>query len=292
MPRLSIGLPVHNGERYLKHSVESILSQSFTDFELIISDNASTDSTPGICLAYAAADPRVRYYRNGTNLGASYNFNRVFQLASGEYFKWISYDDICEKDFLRRCIEVLDRDPSCVLCYPKTVLIDERGEKIRNYEDNLELRENAPHKRLGHFVTKIRLANPVFGVIRAGALAKTRLLGKYFGADYILLIELALQGKFHEVKEDLFLRRDHERNSRRLPKKELADWWDSSNGGAYHHIENRHISEQFRAIRRSELGWREKGLCYLQICRWVWRRFRAKGGKYKAHLKDKLTHAF
>ena len=86
--RVSIGLPVYNGEKYLEQALISILSQTYTDFELIISDNASTDRTQAICREYAAKDPRIRYYCNEENLGAAPNHNRVFELASGEYFKW------------------------------------------------------------------------------------------------------------------------------------------------------------------------------------------------------------
>jgi len=128
LPRMSIGLPVFNGGRFLKDTVDSVLAQTFDDFELIISDNASTDDTEEIARAYAARDQRVRYFRNEANLGAAKNFNRVFELARGEYFKWTAHDDICAPSFLLRCIEVLDRDPSVTLCYTRQIDIDEQGQ--------------------------------------------------------------------------------------------------------------------------------------------------------------------
>ena len=109
MPRVSIGLTVFNSERYLDESIQSLLSQTFQDFELIISDNASTDRTKDIALTYAARDHRVRYVRNRMNIGVAGNFNQVFRLSSGEFFKWAAYDDLCAPDFLFRCVEVLDR---------------------------------------------------------------------------------------------------------------------------------------------------------------------------------------
>src|SRR5512141_2931759 len=119
-PRISIGLPVYNGEKYLELTIKSILAQSFTDFELIIADNASTDRTQEICQIYAARDRRIRYLRNEQNLGAAPNHNRVFQLSSGEYFKWSGYDDLIKPDFLAKCIDILDRNPSVAICMPKT----------------------------------------------------------------------------------------------------------------------------------------------------------------------------
>jgi glycosyltransferase involved in cell wall biosynthesis len=275
-PRISIGLPVYNAEKYLRHALDGILSQTFTDFELIICDNASTDSTARICASYAASDSRVRFYRNDRNLGAAENFNKVFRLARADYFKWIAYDDICMPTFLDKCLAVLERHPEVALCYPKTMLIDAEGSEIMKYEDRLHMMHAAPHDRLRHFLTKVNLANAVFGVIRTSVLRQTGLLGKYFGADYILLMEICLRGKFFEIPEHLFLRRDHER-------------WDSSRKTVYKYIQSRLVSEQFLAINRSGLGWYEKGLCFAQIGRWILRQWRAKGGRYKANLKGKVS---
>jgi glycosyltransferase involved in cell wall biosynthesis len=116
-PRVSIGLPVYNGERFLKDALDSILSQTYRDFELIISDNASSDHTEEICRRYAARDERVRYYRYDNNVGAARNFNRVFQLSRGEYFKWAAHDDICSPGFLQRCVKILDSDTAVVVCF-------------------------------------------------------------------------------------------------------------------------------------------------------------------------------
>src|SRR5215467_16020251 len=132
-PLLSIGLFVYNGERYLEQTVESILNQTFTDFELIISDNASTDRTYEISQAYARRDPRIRYYRSEKNMGAGWNVRRVYELGTGKYFKQAAADDLLEPDFLRLCVEALENDPSRVLAYPKTKVVDENGKFIENY---------------------------------------------------------------------------------------------------------------------------------------------------------------
>jgi glycosyltransferase involved in cell wall biosynthesis len=113
--RLSIGLPVFNGEQLIEQALDSLLAQTFQDFQLIISDNASTDRTPEICKDYQARDSRVHYTCMDKNYGAARNFNRVFELASGQYFKWAAHDDIIEPTFLQQCIDVLDQNPSCAI---------------------------------------------------------------------------------------------------------------------------------------------------------------------------------
>ena len=95
-PKISIGMPVYNGENYLAQALRAILSQTFTDFELIISDNASTDATQRICETFAAEDSRVRYFRNSRNIGIEPNFNAAFEPARGKYFMWTAHDDLLE----------------------------------------------------------------------------------------------------------------------------------------------------------------------------------------------------
>src|SRR5262249_36899823 len=146
-PRVSIGMPVYHGEPFLKEALDSILAQTYSDFELIISDNASTDRTQEICTAYAAKDKRIQYSRNDKNLGAAKNYNRVFELSSGEYFKWAAHDDICAPDFLVRCITVLDQDPSVVLCYPREIGIDEQGKFLGNRPYKLDTSLTKPSER-------------------------------------------------------------------------------------------------------------------------------------------------
>lgn len=128
--QVSVGMPVYNGERYIAQSIESILSQTFQAFELIISDNASTDATEQICREYAAKDPRVRYYRSDRNHGASWNHNRVVELARGEYFRWQCHDDYCGPTLLEKCLPVVHNDPSVVLCYPQFVRVNGQGRRL------------------------------------------------------------------------------------------------------------------------------------------------------------------
>lgn len=98
-PKVSVGLPVYNGEKYLPQAIKSLLAQTFAEFELIICDNASTDRTQEISRTFTKRDQRIRYHRNPNNLGAAANFNLSFRLSSGEYFKWAA-DDLCAPEFL------------------------------------------------------------------------------------------------------------------------------------------------------------------------------------------------
>ena len=124
MPRVSIGVPVYNGERFIRQSVESLLAQTYGDFELVITDNASKDGTEEVCRELVKKDKRVRYVRNDKNLGGPGNFRRVFALCSGEFHKWSTADDYWDPTVIEKCVAVLDREPDVVLCYPKSNLVD------------------------------------------------------------------------------------------------------------------------------------------------------------------------
>ncbi len=210
VPPVTIGLPVYNSERYLKQSIDSLLSQTYSHFVLVISDNASTDHTADICQAYAASDSRVQYFRNEANIGNPRNFNRVFALTKTKYLKWSTGDDFWAPTFLERALEVMESDPSIALCYPKAWLVDASGGNARPYDDVLHLLENDPATRFRRLIASIRLAHQHLGVIRMDCLRRTHLLRVHVASDINLLAELSLYGKFYELPERLFYRRFHE----------------------------------------------------------------------------------
>lgn len=109
-PKVSIGMPVYNGEKYIREALDSLLAQTFTDFELIISDNASTDGTEAICREYVARDLRIRYVRQSENRGAAANFQFVLDESRGDYFMWAAADDSWLPTFLTESVGVLDTD--------------------------------------------------------------------------------------------------------------------------------------------------------------------------------------
>lgn len=284
-PAVSIGLPVYNGEDFLESSVDSILSQTFTDFELIICDNASTDRTPEICRKYAAKDPRVHYYRNKTNLGAPRNYNKTVKLSRGKYFKWAAADDVHEPEYLKRCVEVLDNDPSVVLCHSKSKRIGEKGELLGVYEHNMRMDSPKIQERFGDMISIMtNICWPIFGLMRKEILERTPLHGDYRGADANLLAEMSLYGRLYEIPEYLFLRRDHSHAYTKMfcaDKKFKANkglneqkaWWSSDSWLNYTNFKN--YLEFLNSVNRAPLKFSERMLCYGAIIKW----FRKEGWK-------------
>jgi glycosyltransferase involved in cell wall biosynthesis len=276
--RVSIGLPVSNGEKYLKAALDSFLVQTFPHFEVIISDNASTDRTKEICLAYQAKDSRFRYFRNEKNIGSSRNYNRVFMLSSGEYFKWAANDDVIAPQFLDKCVRVLDQDPSIALCCSKAHCIDENGQLISNkdYEMsrmlNINISSRKANVRFGALLSLLYPMSPIFGIIRKSALEKTSLMTDYIGSDRNLLAEIGLAGRIYEIPEYLFFYRIHSQSYTDIspwwePDCEvLSAWW--SPGNTQRIIFAYNILEYFRSVRRIPLSCSEKLLCYAQIAHW------------------------
>ena len=213
VPRVSIAVPAYNCERYIAQSIESLLGQSFGDFELVISDNASTDGTEGICRRYAASDRRVRYVRRSENIGGPGNFRHVFSLCSGLYHKWSTADDYWHPEFLKEAVAVLDARPDVVLCYPKTRLINADGSPIEDYDDNLEISSDSPRERMRELYRRIGLCNAHLGLLRRDAMLKTRLIAGHLASDIDFLAEMALQGKFHVLPDIRFFRRFHPTSS-------------------------------------------------------------------------------
>jgi glycosyltransferase involved in cell wall biosynthesis len=272
-------MPVFNGEKYLKEALDSILTQTYSDFELVISDNASTDHTQQICRAYVAKDSRIRYYRNEKNLGVSKNYNRVFELSSGEYFKWANHDDVHAPEYLQKCVSVLDQDPSVVLCHSKTNRIDENGNVVGNYDHRTLWRIGSwkPHERFGDLISMRNPCWSMLGVGRASSFRKTALLGSYIGADRNLLAEIGLIGRIIEIPDHLFFRRDHpEAYTRRFCEEKFAisvdkfaeqlAYWRQRDWTSFPNWKD--CAEFFRSVYRASLKWDERLLCYDQIFRW------------------------
>lgn len=275
IPRVSIGLPVYNGEPYLVGALADIAAQTFTDYELIICDNASTDRTGQICQDLAASDRRVRYVRHERNMGVNRNFNRSFELARAPYFHWAASDDRCAPELLQLLIAVLDQRPEVILCYPRTREIDAQGRFIRDYADGLTLEQPEPHRRFAACLWKIYMCNPNFGLYRANALRKTALFENYSNSDVVLLCEATLHGRVVEIPDVLFHRRVHQGMTVRKhadPRERMV----MSNPGAANRISFpafRFFSGFARAIHRSGLPWAERMRCYarLHICWSRWR---------------------
>jgi glycosyltransferase involved in cell wall biosynthesis len=215
-PTVSIGLPVYNGERYLVHALESLLGQSFEDFEIVISDNCSTDRTAEICLEHASRDKRIVYHQNEQNIGISANHNLVFELSRGIFFKWAAHDDMYDRDFVRRCVEVMQlAPPSVSVVYTHCDVIDEFGRLCDFESDTVALDSPSAARRLWHYLSNLRRYDVTYGLIRAELLRRTRLFGLFPVSDKVLFAELAMLGTFVEIPEPLFHRRIHPQTSLR-----------------------------------------------------------------------------
>lgn len=280
MPKVSIGLPVYNGGAYLRETLDAMLGQSFEDFEIIICDNASADDTEAICRHYTAIDSRIRYIRNPINIGAIKNHNFCFKLATGAYFKWNGHDDICLPTYLEKCVAVLDNDPSIVLCQTRTRWIDADGADLifdprsNMFTDKQGLtrieQTDANYAQSDDAITRFQKAldgicvcQHVLGVMRSNVVRKTGLMGPYRDSDRAFLAEMVLHGKFAEVPEDLFLKREHPRNTRVLVSRSAKAQWAVSGNLIYSVLPPR-VQEHmqiFSAILRSPLSLSGKAQC-------------------------------
>lgn len=265
-PRLAIGLPVRNGARFLAAALDTLLGQSFADFEVLVADNASTDATADIAAEYARRDARVRYHRHRENIGASGNFNFCFTATHGELFKWAACDDRLAPTFLERCIEVLDTRPEVVLAATRAVEIDSQGTLGQPYEFALSTDDPRPSVRFRELVVVRHPCTLVFGVARREALAETALISNYVSADRVLLAELALRGRIVEVGDPLFERRVHEDNSIMLDKRStLLAWYDPRLGGTISLPSWRLVQELIRAANAAPITWVERVRCYRAV---------------------------
>jgi glycosyltransferase involved in cell wall biosynthesis len=271
---------VYNGERFLRETIASLLAQDFEDFELIISDNGSTDGTRAICEELARLDPRVRYVREETNRGAAWNFNRIVPLARGEYFRWVGHDDRSDPSYLRRCVEVMDAAPeSVVVVFPRTRIIDEDGHVLREVEEQLDARSPSPARRFVRIVRNEIFAHPLYGLMRIEALRRTRLNGAYPSSDYVLLGELALLGEFWEIPDYLFSRRMQARAGGKAvamslagqTKASMASFFDTSGVRERHYPDFKLFKEHLNAIRLAPVSRWQKTLA-LESMFWLLRR--------------------
>jgi len=206
-PLVTIGLATYNGARYLAKSLDSLLDQDYPNWELVISDNCSTDETEAIARAYAGRSDRIRYVRQEANLGATANFNYVLGQARGAYFMWAADHDLWKPTLISRCVAALEADPAAVLAYPRSLLIDENGAVIEEMDDQIDLGEPSALTRYKRLIWRLVICNMIYGVARREALVATGGFPDTVSPDHLVLARLALQGPILRVGGHLFLRR-------------------------------------------------------------------------------------
>ncbi|HJU87571.1 MAG TPA: glycosyltransferase [Gemmatimonadota bacterium] len=272
VPRVTVGLPVHNGEAFLSEAIESVLGQTFEDLVLVVCDNASTDRTPEILRRYRRQDPRVVVHRNEVNVGAAKNFNLAFELARGPLFRWMAADDILEPTCLERCVEVLDADRRVVLSHTDVEIVDGSGRVVEHFRyPPGHASSDSPSRRFLDVMRLDRWCAELFGLVRSDVLRTTRLMDGYVASDRVLRAELALRGRFQIVPEPLFLNRDHPgRSVRALPAHHLrGEWFSPSLAGRRILPHWRILTEYVRCIRRSPISPAERRRCYAHTLRWL-----------------------
>jgi len=289
---VSIGLPVYNGENYLRQALESITSQTwgggfFADLEIVISDNCSTDGTEAICREYAAADERIHYHRQSENIGAGPNYNYVFHHSRGRYFKWSAHDDYMDSSAMEVCALALEADPKTVLCHPRLVDVDSGGEVIGEFDrGDAGLQEAA-----ARFFQVIQIDHncaEVFGLTRRSILLKTGLIRDYTDSDRTLLGELALRGRLRQETGARFFRRIHEEKSDRVYSSynERAEWFNPRNKEKIVLSACSQLRDLSWSVLRCGLPWSQKMRCGWLLAKvakwnaplfrkefaWAWRR--------------------
>lgn len=285
MKKVTIGLPVYNGANYLAAGLDSILAQSYPDFDLLISDNASTDATEEICRAYASRDKRIRYIRQPQNLGAAANYNLVARMNESPYFKWAAHDDLLAPDFLAACVDALDRDPAVVLASPGTILIDETGAPLPYSaerggmidragvcwptmpEKNDDLAAADASLRFQAVMLNMVMCVEIFGLMRYSALRRTDLQGAFSGADKVLLAQMSLLGPFWLGREALFLRRCHSEQFSAQASGSYRAAWFSGRRDSMLTQQLRLLLAYCRIAASGELTMAQRGSCLFAVVR-------------------------
>lgn len=271
MPLVTVGMPVFNAENYLAETLDSVIAQTYQDFEIVISDNGSTDGTERICHEYEAKDSRIQYHRSEVNLGVSRNFKRLVGFSSGKYFMFLAHDDKLAPLFLEECVAVLEAQPDVVLCYPKAIEIDVQGNALYKKEQTLDADSSKPHKRFRQMIRMDHNCETLFGLTRAAVLKKTVIHGPFPDGDRVMLAELSLYGKYYRVPDYLFLHREHPIRSINLypTRFERLALLEPQRAGEFVLPHFSEFFEYLRCIRRGPLKLADRLRCYLEMLRWL-----------------------
>lgn len=269
-PKVSIGLPVYNAERFLPTAFATLLGQSFRDTEIVVCDNASTDATAEVCRRFQREEPRIRYFRNEVNLGVTGNYNRTARLARGRYFKWASANDTCHPDYVAECVEVLDSRPDVVLCYGRTRFVMDDGSEV-DFDGDFPVMEERPSERWRKVLDGLRKNNAINGVLRRDTLMRTMLLGPYAWSDLTTMIELSLYGKFYLLPEVRFFRSmEAGANSADMEVADARAHYEPQTAGRLQFRKWREFYELGWAALRAPIALPEKWAIASHLLRLVW----------------------
>jgi glycosyltransferase involved in cell wall biosynthesis len=280
VPLVSIGLAVYNGEKYLEAAIRSILAQTYTHIELIISDNASTDRTREICIHFAKEDSRIRYSRNLTNIGGANNENLTFKYSKGKYFRWAAHDDLLAPGLVEKCVKVLEANSDVVLCHSVIVVIDEHGSPMRTISRN-SAQSSRASQRFNDLANFDQGCEETYGLMRSDILQKTGLQRNYTDSDRTLLAHMSLYGKFYQIPEPLFYKRVHPEMSIQLfPEwRQRMLWFGEEYKSKITLPHWAQFLHYLDVIASSPITASERCLCYVHMLEWIarYRRWRSLG---------------
>ena len=192
-PKVSLGVPVYNGEPYLAKALDNLLEQDYQDFEIVISDNGSRDATPRICQEYLARDPRIRYVRHEHTVPPVGNFCRTLAEARGEYFTWTAVDDERPDGAISACVAALDANPSAVMAHgPVIADLVKRGTQV-TVQHRMDLSADDVAVRVRTYSTLMQYNGMLYGMYRRAAL-QNAVFKQHPGHDYLLPLQLCAQG--------------------------------------------------------------------------------------------------
>lgn len=278
MTRVSVGLPVYNGSAYLEEALRSLVQQTHRDLEIIISDNGSHDDTPAICRGFAERDERIRYIRHEVNRGTGFNHSFVAREATAPYFRWFAYDDLLDERCIEVCAEALDANPTMVLAWPATRVIDDEGTVVSDYRTDLPFDNTSPVTRLRSLLgrstdqTLLHMCYPMYGLMRRDVLLRTGLMTSTPSADTIMLVEMALRGPWISVPQRLFSNRRHSASSMiGTTPEQVAAYYDPAAGRVFPLTQTRLAIGYLRAVLTTPLGATARLRCLGVVGRWLLR---------------------
>lgn len=251
---VSVGLPVYNGARYLRQTLDSLLAQTYQNYEIIISDNASEDETEAICRVYEARDPRVRYYRSEQNKGPFWNYKRVYELASGEYFMWHAHDDLRDPRCLSLCVDAFCRNPNAVMCCMDVTVIDENGRELPDLPIYRVYHPTGAtmYERL-RSIARSRIGTDYYALFKTAIIPSTR-FGEImvWGGDTVFTAEVCMRGDVIAVPEKLFHYRLFEKTEEQIAT--TLTGWGADISASWLGL----VAELMEAVRLAPLGRVEK----------------------------------
>jgi glycosyltransferase involved in cell wall biosynthesis len=212
--KITVGLPVYNGEFFIEKKLNSILSQTFRNFELIISDNASTDLTPLICKKFLDKDDRIKYYRQEQNMGPNWNFNFILDKASSPYFIWVGVNDEISKYFLEKNYNILETKSNVVGSISKIKIKDEENnvkedffvKLIKNWRTLKSIGSysiSGTYKNKTRFYLKNSTCQLIYGLFRTNELKKSVVKDSFVGNDWATMLNVLKFGDFYIVEDDI-----------------------------------------------------------------------------------------